>query len=79
MASVVLERLRSEALTLTEPERAELAHALLTSLDGGPDADAQEAWDQEINRRLAELDAGTGNLIDRDEFKRRMRDRLRNR
>lgn len=76
MASVVLNRLRSEALALSEPERAELAHALLTSLDGTPDADAQDSWDREILRRLREIDAGTANLIDRDEFKRRMRSRL---
>ena len=77
MASIVLDRLRSEALTLSEPERAELAHALLTSLDGVPDADAQDSWDREIVRRLGEIDAGTARLIDRDEFRRRMRNRLR--
>jgi len=77
MASVVLDRLRSEALTLSEPERAELAHALLTSLDGAADADAQDSWDREIVRRLSEIDAGTAKLIDRDEFSRRMRSRLR--
>ena len=76
MASVVLDRLRSEALTLSEPERAELAHALLTSLDGAPDADVQDSWDREIVRRLSEIDAGTAKLIDRDEFSRRMRNRL---
>ena len=76
MASVVLDRLRSEALTLSEPERAELAHALVTSLDGAADSDAQDAWDREIVRRLGEIDAGTAKLIDRDEFKRRMRNRL---
>ena len=76
MASVVLDRLRSEALRLSEPERAELAHALLTSLDGAPDADAQDSWDREIVRRLGEIDAGTSKLIDRDEFRRRMRNRL---
>lgn len=76
MASVVLDRLRSEALTLSEPERAELAHALLSSLDGIPDADSQDSWGREILRRLGEIDAGTAKLIDRDEFRRRMRNRL---
>jgi len=76
MASVVLERLRSEALTLSEAERAELAHALVTSLDGIPDPDAQDAWDAEIVRRIREVDAGSANLIDREEFRRRMRSRL---
>ena len=72
----MLDRLRSEALTLSEPERAELAHALVTSLDGAADSDTQDAWDREIVRRLGEIDAGTAKLIDRDEFKRRMRNRL---
>ncbi len=41
-----------------------------------PVADALEAWDKEILRRLAEIDAGTAKLIDRDEFRRRMRVRI---
>ncbi|MBI4697049.1 MAG: addiction module protein [Gammaproteobacteria bacterium] len=75
MASVALERLRSEALNLSEAERAELAHALVTSLDGLPDADAQNAWEIEIVRRIGEVEAGTAEPIDRDEFRRRMRSR----
>jgi putative addiction module component (TIGR02574 family) len=61
---------------LSEPERAELAHALVTSLDGTPDGDSGDSWDREIVRRLGEIDAGTAKLIDRDEFRRRMRSRL---
>ena len=76
MASAVLDRLRSEALTLSESERAELAHALVSSLDGTPDSDAQDAWDREIVRRIGELDAGTAKLIDRNEFKRRLQSKL---
>ncbi len=76
MASVVLDRLRSEALTLSESERAELAHALVASLDGSPDADAQDSWDKEIVRRIDELESGAATLIDRDEFSRRMRSKL---
>ena len=76
MASLVLDRLRSEALTLSEAERAELAHALVTSLDGARDLDAQDAWDREIARRIGEVEAGTARIIDRSEFSRRMRGRL---
>ena len=76
MASPVLERLRSEALSLSEAERAELAHDLVTSLDGSPNPDVKEAWEAEILRRLAEIDAGTANLIDREEFRRRIRARM---
>jgi putative addiction module component (TIGR02574 family) len=76
MSSTTLEKLRSEALKLPEPERAELARELVKSLDLPADADAADAWDREIAGRLAEIDAGTANLIDRDELRRRMRARL---
>lgn len=68
-----LEKVRTEALSLSEAERAELAHNLVASLDGPVDADAETAWDVEILRRLAEIDTGAANLIDREEFRRRMR------
>jgi putative addiction module component (TIGR02574 family) len=73
MGSPTLEKIRSEALNLPESERAELAHSLVISLDGPADADAESAWDAEILRRLAEIDSGTAKLIDREEFRRRMR------
>lgn len=56
-----------------------MAHALVKSLDAPSDADVADAWDKEILRRLAEIDAGTVKLIDRDEFRRRMQERLGNR
>ena len=61
---------------LPEAERAELAHNLVESLDGPADKDAASAWDAEIQRRLAEIDAGTAELIDREELRRRMRARI---
>jgi putative addiction module component (TIGR02574 family) len=72
MGTEALNRLRAEALLLPEPERAQLARHLVTSLDGPPDAGAGDAWEQEILSRLAEVDAGTASLIDRAEFRRRM-------
>ena len=76
MGSSTLEKLRAEALNLSEPDRAELAQQLVASLDGAPDPGVEEAWDAEIRRRLAEIDAGTAQLIDRAEFSRRMRARI---
>ena len=76
MGSPILEKLRSEAMNLSESERAELAHNLVASLDGPLEPDVEQAWDVEILRRLAEIDSGTANLIDREEFGRRMRARL---
>jgi len=71
-----LNKLREQALELPEDERAELAHALMKSLDGATEAGAAEAWDRELLRRLAAVEAGTARLIDRDELRRRMRTRL---
>lgn len=76
MGSPALEKIRSAALDLPESERAELAYELVTSLDGPADADVKKEWDTEITRRLAEIDAGTAKLIDREEFRRRLRARL---
>ena len=76
MSGSTLDKVRSEALRLSEAERAELAHSLVQSLDGPADPDAQSAWDVEIVRRLAEVDAGSAELIDREEMRRRMRARM---
>lgn len=76
MGTGTLSKLRSEALMLPEAERAELAHALVVSLDAPADTNVAAEWDKEILRRLAEIDAGTAKLIDKDEFRRRMQTRL---
>jgi putative addiction module component (TIGR02574 family) len=76
MSTETLSKLRSDALSLPEAERAELAHALVKSLDAPADNDARDAWDEEIMRRLAEVDAGTATLLDRAEFQRRMQARI---
>jgi putative addiction module component (TIGR02574 family) len=76
MSSRIMERLRDEALQLPEAERAELAHELVKSLDGGADASAAGAWETELLRRLQELDAGVAKTVDRKEFSRRIRERL---
>ena len=76
MASADLDEVRSAALSLPNPERAQLAHDLVQSLDAPADADAPDAREQEITRRISEIDAGTATFIDRDEFRRRMAARL---
>lgn len=76
MAGSTLEKVRSEALNLTEAERADLAHSLVLSLDGPADKGVEAAWDAEILRRLEEIDAGTAKLVDREELRRRMRARM---
>jgi len=48
----------STALELPEADRADLAAELIASLDREADQDADLAWDEEIRRRVAELDSG---------------------
>ncbi len=75
MASQIMERLRKEALGLSEAERAELARELVKSLDGPADISAAADWDVEIVRRIEQIEAGAARTIDRDEFSRRLRER----
>ena len=50
------------AVNLPEGERARLAHELLVSLDAGQDEGADQAWVDEIERRMRQVDAGTAGL-----------------
>lgn len=45
------QKMVGEALNLTDDERAEVALELVASLDGPRDADAEDAWVTEIERR----------------------------
>lgn len=56
-----LEILESEALKLTPGERAALAQRLLASLD--EDAEIEEAWAVEIERRIADVESGAVQVI----------------
>ncbi|MBM3341167.1 MAG: addiction module protein [Betaproteobacteria bacterium] len=76
MGSATLAKIRRDAMTLPEPERAELANSLMASLDGIADQDAASDWEAEILRRLSEIDAGTAELIDRETFRQRMKERI---
>jgi putative addiction module component (TIGR02574 family) len=76
MASRIMERLLKEALGLPEADRAEMARNLVRSLDGPADVTAAEEWDQEIGRRIEQIDAGTAQTIDRKEFSRRLKERI---
>jgi putative addiction module component (TIGR02574 family) len=64
--------LLADALRLDVKARADLAAELLASLDGPADADAEQAWAAEIERRAAALEAGTEQVESWDETKRRI-------
>ena len=56
-----LEMLEAEALQLTASERAAFAQLLLASLD--EDAEIEDAWAAEIERRIADVENGTVQVI----------------
>ena len=74
--STVLSELKHKAAQLSDSERAELALALIESLDGDVDAGVDEAWRLEIERRVAEIDRGEAQLIPGDEVFARLRRKL---
>ncbi len=59
--------LLDHALGLPESERADLAAKLLESLDGAKEDGVEEAWNREIARRLADIDAGEVELVPWDQ------------
>ena len=77
MTSAALKHALDLALELPAEERAALAHDLLASLDGPPDADAEEAWEAEISRRLEQLQSGQVQTVTSEEVLRRIDERLR--
>jgi putative addiction module component (TIGR02574 family) len=56
--TVEISELLKKALALPPEARAALAGSLLESLEDTLDASAEEEWNQEIARRIAELDSG---------------------
>jgi len=65
-------KLLKKALTLPVAERAELAGSLIESLDNTEDESVAEAWDQEIARRMAELDSGKVKPISLEQARQRL-------
>lgn len=66
------EAVLADALKLDPEARAQLAAELLASLDGPADPDSEQAWQAEIARRVADLEAGKLKLESWAEVKRRI-------
>ena len=70
LMGAMLEELEAQALKLSPRERSELIHRLLISLDGEPEGTPDEiakAWDEEIARRVADMEAGRTKWIPAEE------------
>jgi putative addiction module component (TIGR02574 family) len=69
-----VEQLKSQASTLSAPERAELAYFLISSLEPEEDG-VQNAWRAEIARRVAEIRDGSALGRPADEVLAELRER----
>ena len=73
--SLSAEQIKAEAMKLSPEERADLADWLWISAT--PREEVNAAWDAEIARRIAEIDAGTVELIPGEEVLARIDEKLR--
>lgn len=70
-----LEQLESQALKLCAGERAALAQRLLATLEDDPEI--EDAWAQEVEQRVAEVERGAVQLISIEEALACMRSALK--
>jgi len=59
--SAILEDLKARALKLSPADRDDLIRTLIASVDGKPEGTPEaisQAWNEEVARRVADLDAG---------------------
>jgi putative addiction module component (TIGR02574 family) len=70
-------KLEAKALKLPAEERARLAERLISSLDQQADADSEEFWLREAERRLAELESGAVGTISAERVIEKARSSLR--
>ncbi len=71
-AKVLLE----DALRLSESDRAEIAGALLESIEPDTDVAVEEAWREEVKARVAALESGEVQTVPWEEVRDRLFRRL---
>ncbi len=78
--AVTLEELEAQALKLSLKERSELVQRLIVSLDGEQEGTPEEiakAWEDEIARRVADMDAGRTKWNSPEEVMTELRARIK--
>jgi putative addiction module component (TIGR02574 family) len=68
------------SLSLSEPDRADLAHRLLVSLESsGPESpgEVEDAWNAELARRVDQVDRGEVKMSPWPDAAKRIRESLR--
>jgi len=56
--AMINEKIKKQALKLSSQERAELAHMLIDSLDPEKDFESEEAWSEELKKRIDRYEQG---------------------
>ena len=64
-------KLLEQALALSVEEQEALAESLISNLGGKADETVAAAWDEEVKRRIADLDSGKARTIPWTEVRRR--------
>jgi len=57
---MISEKIKNQALKLSNKGRAELAHILIDSLDQEKDVESEEAWSEELKKRIDRYEHGKG-------------------
>lgn len=77
--SATLEEIENKALQLSTKERGELIHRLIISLDGKPEDSPEviaKSWDEEIAKRVADMESGRTQWTPADEVMTRLRAKI---
>jgi putative addiction module component (TIGR02574 family) len=73
MMSNEANKLLDSVLRLAEEDRATIAEHLIASLDRVTDDNAERMWQEEIAKRIMEIDSGTVTLVPWEEARKRLR------
>lgn len=77
--AITVDELETRARELSVKERGELISRLIASLEGEPDGTPEEiaaAWDEEIARRIDDMEAGRVEWISHEQVMEEMRVRI---
>lgn len=55
---MINEKIKKQALELSSQERAELAHMLIDSLNPEKEFESEEAWSEELKKRIDRYEQG---------------------
>lgn len=70
---ITLDEIVEETRQLPADVVAELVDRIMVARHGGIDPQVEEAWRQEVRRRLAEHESGQGTIVSAEEMKARLR------